>query len=123
MALIRDDWVKAWIILPPIVFAANLSFPPIFDSRILIMKKLLLLLAGIASLGASGCAACCSPYDFDYPTFGGKWERLDRQHGRVGSAFYDPSQVVTGEEVTITEGDGSMIEGAVYLDAEVSTEN
>jgi hypothetical protein len=105
------------------VLDANPSYPPFIDVRILIMKKLLLLLAGIASLGASGCAACCSPYDFDYPTFGGKWERLDRQHGRVGSAFYDPSQVVTGEEVTITEGDGSMIEGAVYLDAEVSTEN
>jgi hypothetical protein len=105
------------------VLDANPSFPPIFDVRILIMKKLILLLAGISSIGMSGCAACCSPYDFDYPTFGGKWERLDRQHGRVGSAFYDPRQGATGDEVVVTESEGSIVEGAVYLDAEASTEN
>ena len=33
----------------------------------------------------SGCAMCCSPYDYHYPTYGGKWERTDREWGSVGS--------------------------------------
>ena len=57
------------------------------------MKTLSLFLTSVLAIGMSGCAACCNPYDFDYPAFGGKWERVDRQQGRVGSAFYDPSQM------------------------------
>jgi len=34
---------------------------------------------------------CCGPYDYHYPTFGGKHQRTDPTHGRVGSLFSDPN--------------------------------
>jgi hypothetical protein len=33
---------------------------------------------------------CCAPFDDAYPGYGGKWQRTDRFHGRVGSSF-DPA--------------------------------
>jgi hypothetical protein len=30
---------------------------------------------------------CANPFDCDYAAYGGRIERLDRTHGRVGSAF------------------------------------
>jgi hypothetical protein len=39
----------------------------------------------------TGCSMCCGPHDFDYPTFGGKYERMDRAYGRVGSILSDPN--------------------------------
>ncbi|HUE73634.1 MAG TPA: hypothetical protein VMP01_22340 [Pirellulaceae bacterium] len=41
----------------------------------------------IAALLTSGCAMCCSPYDEAYGYTGGRWQRTDLCHGRVGSAF------------------------------------
>ncbi len=32
-----------------------------------------------------GCRACCSPMDYDYAAYGGKWPRSDLQQGRIGS--------------------------------------
>ena len=50
------------------------------------MKRLLFaLLISASAMMASGCAMCCGTFDYDYPTYGGKWERGDRQWGRVGS--------------------------------------
>jgi hypothetical protein len=40
---------------------------------------------------------CCGPYDYDYPTYGGKHERIDRTYGRVGSLFSDPQASYDGE--------------------------
>ena len=40
---------------------------------------------------------CCGPYDNDYPTFGGKNQRVDRAYGRVGSIFSDPTARQFGE--------------------------
>ena len=80
------------------------------------------------AIASTGCRACCSPYDFDYPTFGGKWERLDRRNGRVGSAFYDAShQIATdGQMMGEVISDGPIPEGAViegeYLDGEMPLE-
>ena len=51
----------------------------------------------IAAAGTLGCSMCCGPYDFDYPTFGGKHERVDRAYGRVGSIFSDPTAGYYGE--------------------------
>lgn len=34
---------------------------------------------------------CCGPYDYDYPTYGGKYQRTDPAYGRVGSPFSDPA--------------------------------
>jgi hypothetical protein len=33
---------------------------------------------------------CCGPYDYHYPTMGGKHERVDPVYGRVGSILSDP---------------------------------
>jgi len=56
----------------------------------------ILIVAFIAS-GTIGCSMCCGPYDYDYPTFGGKHERADRAYGRVGSLFSDPYASYNGE--------------------------
>ena len=48
-------------------------------------------LAVIVCCGLTGCSSCCGPYDYHYPTFGGKHQRVDPTHGRVGSIFSDPN--------------------------------
>jgi hypothetical protein len=48
------------------------------------------------TLGAVGCSTCCTPYDYDYPHFGGKYTRADASYGRVGSIFSDPNASATG---------------------------
>jgi len=40
-----------------------------------------------------GCALCCSPFDPEFVTYGGKTPRVDMRHGRVGSNFSDPQLV------------------------------
>lgn len=50
-----------------------------------------------ASLLTMGCAMCCGPYDYHYPSFGGKHERIDPTYGRVGSVFSDPMAIPLGE--------------------------
>ena len=45
----------------------------------------------VIGLGLAGCSMCCGPYDYHYPTFGGKHERTDPVYGRVGSIFSDPN--------------------------------
>lgn len=44
-----------------------------------------------------GCAMCCGPYDYHYPSIGGKHERVDPTYGRVGSVFSDPMAMPLGE--------------------------
>lgn len=53
---------------------------------------------------------CCGPMDYAYPTYGGKWERADRFHGRVGSVFYDASAGQVTDEVVM---EGEAVEGEV----------
>lgn len=94
------------------------------------MKRLLsvmLLSSPIALL--AGCAMCCSPYDYAYPTYGGKWQRVDRDHGRVGSIFTPhagvkvedggaiPTEAVEGEYIEGEIIEGEYIEGE-YMDGE-----
>ena len=55
------------------------------------MKNLILfVIAALICSSFTGCSICCGPFDYDYPDFGGKHERQDRRHGRVGSIFSDP---------------------------------
>lgn len=68
----------------------------------------------------AGCAMCCSPFDYSYPTYGGKWQRVDREHGRVASVFTPEAGVRVEEglaaDETMIEGeiiDGEIIEGEV----------
>ena len=62
------------------------------------MKRLLLsmLLVGCLPI-ISGCAMCCGPFDYAYPTYGGKWERGDRFWGRVGSPLSGAGTAIDGE--------------------------
>ena len=61
------------------------------------MKRWIGLLSlAIATTGMFGCSMCCGPYDYDYPTFGGKHQRVNPNWGRVGSIFSDPTAAVGG---------------------------
>ena len=46
---------------------------------------------GLVLATTVGCAICCSPEDYTYSTFGGKYERVDPAYGRVGSIYSDPN--------------------------------
>ena len=60
----------------------------------------LLLLIGLLPLWA-GCAMCSSCDDYSYGAFGGRWQRDDYVHGRVGSVFEPAgSFVVTDQAVS-----------------------
>ena len=57
-------------------------------------NRILLAIAGLAVIvccGLTGCSMCCGPYDYHYPAFGGKHQRVDPTSGRVGSVFSDPN--------------------------------
>lgn len=43
-----------------------------------------------------GCAMCCGPFDDDYNAFGGRFQRVDRKHGSVGSILSDPAYMGGG---------------------------
>jgi hypothetical protein len=67
------------------------------------MTRLFALAVVALSLAASaGCSVCYTPFDYAYPTYGGKWQRTDRFHGRVGSAF-EPAGPFPVEEAPPTE--------------------
>ena len=51
-------------------------------------RILALLLIAVSS---AGCAICCGPDDYNYGTYGGLHDRMDRRYGRVGSIFSDPN--------------------------------
>jgi hypothetical protein len=70
---------------------------PIRSRRQILPPSAYLWLALIGLSASAGCNMCCGPYDFDYPTFGGKHERIDRAYGRVGSIFSDPNAGYYGE--------------------------
>ena len=53
-------------------------------------NRISLLIAALVCFLSTGCSICCGPYDYDYPDFGGKHQRQDRRHGRVGSILSDP---------------------------------
>ncbi len=55
-----------------------------------------LLIAAPALATSLGCAMCCGPYDYHYPTFGGRIQRADPEYGRVGSIFSDPNMAGAG---------------------------
>ena len=44
-----------------------------------------------------GCALCCSPDDYNYGTYGGRWQRHDMSTGRVGSAFAEAGYDSVGD--------------------------
>lgn len=62
----------------------------------------LLGFAAVTLAASSGCALCCSPYDHTYAAYGTRVNRVDQQHGRVGSIFSDPA-VASGETIYMDE--------------------
>lgn len=62
------------------------------------------LLLAVVAVVCSGCRICASPDLDSYTTYGGAWERTDRDHGRVGSVF-DPAGVRVAGELVSTETD------------------
>lgn len=63
------------------------------------------------SLLQTGCAMCCGTYDYAYAGHGGKWQRSDLFHGRIGSPFSDPNaRVAEGQLETLDDSDLEVIE-------------
>jgi len=54
-------------------------------------RSILIIFVATLSVGSLGCSMCCGPFDYDYPVYGGKFERVDSSYGRVGSIFSDPN--------------------------------
>lgn len=72
------------------------------------MLRTLLAMSLLGLLATSvGCAMCCAPYDDAYPAYGGRWQRDDMNHGRVGSAFTSVGSKVTVATET-AEGESIM---------------
>ena len=73
-------------------------------------------------LPLAGCSICGSPEDYTYPVFGGRWQRTDRVHGRVGSAFAPAgervSDVIIDAQPTPAQEpvEGEVIESAELYD-------
>jgi hypothetical protein len=77
----------------------------------------------MATLSATGCSLCCSPYNDDYVTFGSRTPRLDMKHGRVGSIFSDPqvsSHSYASEPTEGIEYEGDMEEAILSEDEAIS---
>jgi hypothetical protein len=67
-------------------------------------------LAALAIAGASsGCSICCTPWDYAYPAYGGKWERTDRFHGRVGSAFEPAGPFPADQDAALHDPESSAL--------------
>lgn len=64
------------------------------------MKHSIVTLMGliviVGAVSAVGCSLCCAPNDYDYPTYGGKHQRVNPAYGRVGSVFSDPNASISG---------------------------
>jgi len=54
-------------------------------------RSILIIFVATLSVGSLGCSMCCGPFDYDYPVYGGKFERVNSSYGRVGSIFSDPN--------------------------------
>lgn len=50
-----------------------------------------IVLLSLVTVCGMGCAMCCGPDMYTYPTFGGRVQRQDPEYGRVGSIFSDPA--------------------------------
>ena len=58
---------------------------------------------------SSGCAMCCAPFDCDYACYGGRYERIDRSYGRVGSKFAPAHDVAVEEETNVGQPPGDTL--------------
>lgn len=70
----------------------ELSNKPGYRMKNLVFNTVL----GCLIVTLAGCSMCCGPFDFSYPTYGGFYQRAERDRGRVGSVYSDPDYVATG---------------------------
>ncbi len=78
------------------------------------MKRLLNAVLCLGLLVASaGCSICQGPDDYGYPAYGGRWQRTNRDYGRVGSRFTPE----VGTQVTVSGETSEMAtEAELYPD-------
>lgn len=83
-------------------------------------KRLFLISLVLIIPALTGCAMCCSPQDYHYTTYGGKWDRGDRTWGRVGSNL-SGAGVGDGGGVVYGQGhQGEVISSpTIYQDGQV----
>ena len=75
------------------------------------MKRLMSLLALSLISTNVACTLCSDCDDYSYGAFGGRWERTDLTHGRVGSAFSPAGPIaVEGESTQWQESDSAVPE-------------
>jgi len=65
----------------------------------------LVAISAVVLCTLGGCTTCCTPYDYDYSAHGGRWQRVNPTHGRVGSSFSQVSSQVVDEEEVVPEKD------------------
>jgi hypothetical protein len=53
-------------------------------------RRTMLVLMSASLISGMGCAMCCGPDMYTYPTHGGRVQRSDLEYGRVGSIYTDP---------------------------------
>ncbi|HBE71147.1 MAG TPA: hypothetical protein DDW52_23625 [Planctomycetaceae bacterium] len=61
----------------------------------------------------TGCAICPPGFIDDYGAVGGKWERVNPTHGRVGSTLSDPGSVIGAAEGDVQYDYGEYYDGNV----------
>ena len=65
-----------------------------------------LLMVSLAAL--SGCAMCVSSLDSSYSAYGGAWQRIMPNHGRVGSVFDPAGGQAVGADGAVVHADGAL---------------
>jgi hypothetical protein len=74
------------------------------------VRRIVLSVAGLLLAASTGCAICSSPTDYDYGAYGGRWDRMDRCRGRVGSAF-EPAEIqITSFNPAESDGTPELVE-------------
>ncbi len=72
---------------------------------------------GCTALLYTGCAMCCGPYDYHYPTHGGAIQRQDPVWGRVGSVFSDPGPLGgPSSDYNLTPHEGGSVSNSFESD-------
>ncbi|GAB5405309.1 MAG: hypothetical protein Aurels2KO_35400 [Aureliella sp.] len=81
-------------------------------------KSSLLAALALAIISQTGCSICAPGYIDDYGAVGGKWERVNPTHGRVGSILSDSGTTVgSSDEVYYDDSYSDVVEeGEVYYD-------
>lgn len=81
------------------------------------IRRLASVAVVVSLVSVTGCSLCCSPYDYQYGTYGTRTPRVDMTNGRVGSTFSDPSLISVQQQPITTEYESS--DAGVIVDESV----